>query len=170
MAENILFGPNKNAKPVRKDQRFPPRYPASQRKPQIGPGLSPIQLIRKTAKTQINNSKYVTIRTVQRHKTKPLVKFTTITKEPGQQARIHTQRIYATDPNYQGPLYLCPNIRVSCTCGDHLFRAEVALSYRGSADIIFSNGDFPIETNPTLKPQVCKHVLKCLLFMVWAKI
>lgn len=167
---DILFGPSKNAKPVRKDQRFPPRNPAAQRKPSTGPGFSAIELVKKTAKLQIKNSKYVSITSVKRNTKKPLIKFTTVTKEPGQQPRTHVQRIYATDPNYKGPLYLCSSIRVTCSCGDHLFRAEVALSYRNAADIIYSNGNFPIETNPTLKPQVCKHILKCLLFMIWAKI
>lgn len=167
---DILFGPSKNAKPVRKDQRFPPRNPRAQRKPSTGRGLSAVQLIKKVAKTQLNNSKYVQIKSVKKSKTKPLVKFTTITKEPGEQPRTHIQRIYATDPNYQGPLYLCPSIRVTCSCGNFLFQWEVSNAYRGISDIVYSNGDFPIVTNPNLKPGVCKHLLKCLMFLIYAKL
>jgi len=155
--------------PIRRDQRFPPRY-GNQRKPQKGKGLTAVQLIKKVAKTQLANSSYVQIKSVQKHKTKPLIKFTTITREPGQQPRMHTQRIYASDPNYVGPLYLCPSIRIACDCGNNLFQWEVANVYRGVSDVIYSNGDFPIVTNPGLRPGCCKHILKCLLFMVYAKI
>lgn len=155
--------------PQRKDQRFPPRY-ESQRKPIKGKGLSAIFLIRKAAKTQIVNSKYVQIKSIQRNKNKPLLKFTTITRVPGEDPRVHTQRVYAADPNYQGPLYECPAIKVACSCGNHLFQHEVALATRGGADIIYSNGDFPIITNPSLKPTICKHILKCLMLIVHAKI
>lgn len=158
-----------NFLPVRKDQRFPPRY-NSQRKPVKGRGLNAMQLIRKVAKTQLANSQYVQIKSVQRNKNKPLLKFTTITREPNQKPRVHVQRIYATDPNYTGPLYLCPSIRVACDCGNNLFQWEIANAYHGVSDVIYSNGDFPIVTNPSLRPGCCKHILKCLLFMVYSKL
>lgn len=156
--------------PVRKDQRFPPRYDSQRVKNPKGRGINAVQFIRKVAKTQLINSNYVKLQSVQRHKTKPLIKFTTVTKEPGQQARVHVQRIYAADPNYKGPLFQCPALKLACDCGNNLFQWEVANAYRGASDIIYSNGDMPIETNPGMRPGCCKHLLKCLMFMVYAKI
>lgn len=153
--------------PMRKDQRFPPRYDSQK---STGRGTNATKLIKKVAKTQLLTSNYVKLRSVQRHKTKPLVKFTTVTQEPGQKPRIHVQRIYAADENYKGPLYLCPKIKVACDCSNYLFQWETANSTRGVSDIIYSNGDMPIVTNPGLKPGVCKHILKCLMFIVYAKI
>ena len=152
--------------PVRKDQRFPPRYTPKNQPKVKGRGISALQFVRKVAKTQLANSQYVALRRVQRHKTKPLIKFQTITRMPNEQPRIHVQRIYAADPNYVGPLSKCPAIKVACTCGNNLFQWEVANAYRGGSDIIYSNGDFPIEKNPGLRPGCCKHVLKCLLFIL----
>lgn len=151
--------------PERKDQRFPPRY-QSQRKPVIGRGVTAIQLIKKVAKTQLLNSQYVSIKNIYRSKSKPLIKMQTLTKIPGERPRVHVQRIYAADINYKGPLSECPAIKIACDCGNNLFQYEVANSYRGCSDIVYSNGDFPIETNPGLRPGCCKHVLKDLLFIV----
>ena len=152
--------------PVRKDQRFPPRYKSQQKPVLKGNGINALQFIKKVAKTQLMNSRYVKLVSVQRNKNKPLIKFTTITQEPNQKPRKHVQRIYAADQNYKGPLYLCPRLKVTCDCGNNLFQWEVANAYRGASDIIYSNGDYPIDTNPSLRPGCCKHLLKCLMFMV----
>ncbi len=152
--------------PVRKDQRFPPRYTPRNQPKVKGRGISALTLVKKVAKTQLLNSQYVSLRRVQIHKTKPLIKFETLTRMPGEKPRVHVQRIYAADPNWKGPLSQCPAIKIACTCGNYLFEWEVANAYRGASDIIYSNGNFPIETNPSLRPGVCKHVLKCLLFIL----
>lgn len=166
MASPKISKDNYNFLPQRLDQRFPPRYPAAQRPKGKGRGITAIQFVRKVAKTQLANSKYVAVRSAQLHKTKPLIKTTTITREPGQKPRIHTQRIYATDPNYVGKLSECPSLRVACNCGNHLFQWEVALSYRNAADIIYSDGSYPIEKNPSLRPGCCKHIFKVLMFLI----
>lgn len=53
------------------------------------------------------------------------------------------------------------HVKLSCSCPDFLFRHEVALFTKEAADIEYSNGDYPIETNPLLSPTCCKH---CLAF------
>lgn len=50
----------------------------------------------------------------------------------------------------------------SCSCGDTTFRWEVANSYKGAAEIEFSNGEPPLTTNPTFKVGLCKHL--CALY------
>lgn len=155
--------------PERLDQRFPPRY-KSQTLPSRGRGINAIQFIKKVAKTQLKNSKYVAIKSVQIHKTKPLIKFTTVTREPGQDPRIHVQRIYAADSNYKGRLCECPALKIACDCGNALFMWEVSDALKGAADIIYSNGAFPIITNPSLRPGCCKHIFKDLMFMVINKL
>lgn len=46
----------------------------------------------------------------------------------------------------------------SCSCGDNTFRFEVSNSYKGAAEIEFSNGEPPLTTNPTFKVGMCKHM------------
>ena len=166
MAGLEFYGPSKNAKPVRKDQRFPPRYPGAQRPKGKGRGITAIQFVKKVAKTQLTNSRYVSIRSAQLHKTKPLIKTTTLTREPGQKPRIHTQRIYASDPNYVGKLSECPSLRVTCTCANLVTQWEVSLALHNAADIIYSDGSYPIIKNPNLRPGCCKHIFKVLMFMI----
>lgn len=55
------------------------------------------------------------------------------------------------------------NVTVACSCGDHLYRHEVALWSKGAADIIYSNGEFPEITNPELQIRMCKHL--CALYL-----
>lgn len=152
----------------RKDQRFPPRYNKRQsQKPIIGKGVTILTLLKKIGKTQLVNSKYVRIKRVQFNEKKNLYKFTTETFDPEtKQKRLHVQRIYPADPNYKGRLTDCPAIKVACSCGFHLFFTEVSLAYHGAADIIYSNGAYPIARNPQLKLWTCKHVFKDFLFIV----
>lgn len=53
------------------------------------------------------------------------------------------------------------HVKLSCSCPDFLYRHEVALFTHDGADIEYSNGDYPKETNPLLHPSCCKH---CLAF------
>lgn len=55
-----------------------------------------------------------------------------------------------------------PKVFVWCGCPWFKYFCEVALAIRGSSYIINSNGALPKITNPTAKPQVCKH---CLAFL-----
>ena len=49
------------------------------------------------------------------------------------------------------------NVKASCSCGDMTYRWEWALWNRGAADIEYSDGSSPDETNPTYRPAFCKH-------------
>lgn len=153
---------------VRKDQRFPPRYhKRSDQQQKLGPGMSAVQILRKVGKVQLQNSKYVRIKRVQYNERSNLYKFTTETYDPEtKQYRIHIQRIYPADREYRGKLSECPAIKITCSCGFHLFFSEVSLSYHNASDVIYSDGSYPIIRNPSLKPWACKHLLKDLLFLV----
>ena len=56
------------------------------------------------------------------------------------------------------------NPKIFCWCGCAWFKynCEVALAIRGSSAIISTNGALPKLTNPTSRPQVCKHMLTFL--------
>lgn len=56
------------------------------------------------------------------------------------------------------------HVDISCSCPDFLFRHEVALADKDASTIEYSNGDYPKETNPLLKPTCCKH---CLAFYTY---
>jgi hypothetical protein len=47
---------------------------------------------------------------------------------------------------------------VYCSCPYFKYYLEVALTSRGSASIIESNGEFPFIRNPSMKPYLCKHL------------
>lgn len=52
-----------------------------------------------------------------------------------------------------------PKVFVWCGCAWFKYHCEVALAIRGSSYIVSSNGALPKITNPTARPQVCKHAL-----------
>lgn len=58
------------------------------------------------------------------------------------------------------------NIKVSCNCADYKYRFEAANHNIGLSDIIYSNGQLPVETNPGLIPGICKHITKCVIFLL----
>lgn len=48
--------------------------------------------------------------------------------------------------------------KLSCDCEWFMYVCEYALSRKGNADIIFSNGKPARVTNPNNRPQLCKHL------------
>lgn len=55
------------------------------------------------------------------------------------------------------------NVKVGCSCLDNTFRFEVANHKRGAADIYYSNGQPPNQTNPLQKVSLCKHLVAMYL-------
>lgn len=49
---------------------------------------------------------------------------------------------------------------LSCSCDDFWAVWEVALSAQGAARVEYSNGERPIERNPTMIPGCCKHLYR----------
>jgi hypothetical protein len=54
-------------------------------------------------------------------------------------------------------------IWASCDCEWFLYYCEVALTKRGSSEVIYSNGKDPKITNPRKLSVACKHILSCIL-------
>ena len=52
---------------------------------------------------------------------------------------------------------------VLCSCPYFRYTSEVALAIRNSSTIKYSDGSMPKETNPKLKPIVCKHVIAVIM-------
>lgn len=48
---------------------------------------------------------------------------------------------------------------LSCSCDDFMYRWEYALAKKGGAEIKYSNGEAPGNSNPTLIAGCCKHVI-----------
>lgn len=55
-------------------------------------------------------------------------------------------------------------------CERWLFTFEVAMTYHGAANVVFSNGMLPLETNRGLKIGVCKHLIRALVYIVKNKL
>jgi hypothetical protein len=64
--------------------------------------------------------------------------------------------------NRDGSLPNNPKIFIWCACAWFKFHCEVALAIRGSSYIANSNGALPKITNPTARPQCCKHCLAAI--------
>ncbi len=56
--------------------------------------------------------------------------------------------------------------KVSCSCYDFMYRFEEVLHSRGSADIIYSNGEPAGPANPSRIPGCCKHIIALQMELV----
>ena len=122
-------------------------------------------LLRKVWATDYATSKYVSVLSAKKVKTKggaPAILCKTITRIPQKGTRTHTCYVFAADKNYKGPLSKCPAVKVGCDCGRHWSTFEVALHLKGASNIIYSNGAFPYERNSSAKIGICKHLFKAL--------
>jgi hypothetical protein len=61
-------------------------------------------------------------------------------------------------------------VKLGCSCGDFKFRAEYVLHRYGAADIMYSNGEPPKETNPSMIPMACKHCVALFHTMLAKKL
>lgn len=61
-------------------------------------------------------------------------------------------------------------VRLSCSCDDFMFRWEYALAARGGAQILYGNGEPPVDTNPRMKPGCCKHLIALIYLAKQRKI
>lgn len=80
----------------------------------------------------------------------------TITVDEKKQARRYHHFVIARDGL---PVTKSKAVKVSCTCKRFLYYYEYVLSQKGAADIIYSNGDPALSTNPSGYLGVCKHLL-----------
>lgn len=56
-------------------------------------------------------------------------------------------------------------VKIGCSCPDHLYRWEFALTKRNASYITYSNGEPPLDTNPKLIPGCCKHTIALITAM-----
>ena len=83
---------------------------------------------------------------------------TTVTKIPGERARLH--RLAITVPKgYIGKFSKCPEVQIDCDCMRHLFVWNWALLKKNAATKDYTNGMPPDITNPGYVPGCCKHGL-----------
>ena len=129
------------------------------------------QMLKITPKNIHTNAEYVRIQRVIRgwnkKTTNPALRFQTVYsthdhtgKKKNYAPEIHqsyVEGLMGTDT----PIGL-KYVRVSCTCPYFKFYCEAALHKYAAADIIYSNGERPIITNPRMLPMVCKHLVKVL--------
>ena len=133
-------------------------------------GMSLTEILRKCQRVDIDGSKSVAVVEdgVRQSRNKQLVLTTKTRIPPGeskQRYHYHNLRIYPVERGYTGSLMACPAVKVSCDCERHKFVYEIALWKRGAADVIYSNGKMPTETNPQLIPGCCKHLIQAIRYV-----
>lgn len=118
-------------------------------------GLTPRQLVKETPGYIKYNGGYVTPVKMTPKIKNGLLHLQTVTRtnELGAPPRRHIQRIVLLE----GSKISDPRARVKieCDCEFHCFTCEVALYRLGAADIIHSNGEKPVVTNPKMIPLTC---------------
>lgn len=134
------------------------------------------QLLKSTWLLDLENSKSVSIieyktRGTSSERRVKSLRFQTRTlptveeRKKGHKNRLHSQRVYMADPSFTDKFSDANGIKVSCNCERFKFWYEVALARKGAADIIYSNGELPVNTNPTMKIGLCKHLVKVLRYI-----
>ncbi|SRR6266481_404492 len=129
------------------------------------------QIKRKASLVDIDKAQYVRVLQEQiKYRRRGLVRFITETlPKRGEKINVyrkHEQLIYPADRSiYKGSIINCPAIKISCNCERWLFYYEVAGYKAGIADIIYSNGEPPVHTNPSLKVGLCGHLVKVLSYI-----
>ncbi len=63
--------------------------------------------------------------------------------------------------SYESEIQFLPNkkIKLSCSCDDFVYRFEWVLYRKGSADLVYGNGEAPDKTNPARTLGCCKHIV-----------
>ena len=51
------------------------------------------------------------------------------------------------------------HVQMSCSCADFTYRWETALHGKGAAEIEYSTGEYPLQTNPSMRAACCKHAV-----------
>ena len=87
----------------------------------------------------------------------PQIIFDTKSQNPTTQRRPENHRtvVRLLDRQYK-------RLWLSCSCEYWLFYCEYAHAKIGSSDIIFSNGEPSVVTNPKAVPWLCKHTIRVL--------
>lgn len=132
--------------------------------------MSLTEILRKCQKVDIDGAKSVAVVPNKVRKGRGGTVFFTTKTRPGEAGetayRYHQVSVYPMDRRgYTGTLMACPAVKVSCDCDRFMFTYEVALWKHGAADIVHSNGQLPVTTNPKMVPGCCKHIISAVKFI-----
>ena len=141
--------------------------------------MKPIQLLKKTNQKDLETSKNVEVVDLTKNRRKKIrgyngepviirggIKTRTKTVDQKGNNSYHTQFVYPRDKSDIGKKLNDIHIKVNCDCGKFIYYYEVALNKNNIADIIYSNGDYPENNNPTYQISLCKHLVKVLTLVV----
>lgn len=123
------------------------------------------QLIRNTPRLFVNNAVDVEAHRTKKTKTKtgkPVVKGIMWTNDPFRPDRVrryHETFIIGLDPNQDKPVHKHTKVIAQCSCENFTYYFEYANAYFGASYLLYSNGEAPAWTNPTLQYGLCKHLV-----------
>jgi hypothetical protein len=130
-------------------------------------------IVKTTGTVAMRTVEYVTFRSAK-YKYDRLGRITleviTVTRIPGENQRLHKMQWYSRDPHYSGKLSNCKTIMFSCDCLHFKFVYEYAFWSRGISEIKYSNGGYPLVTNPRRRIALCKHGLRSGLNIITKKL
>lgn len=115
----------------------------------------------------------VTIKTLKMNRDKTIIRSMSLTydKTSGRmQIRPHKHEIHIIPLSgevYNVSFSKAKGLKFFCDCEFWTFDCEYSMATRyGATDIRYSNGEFPIQKNPSLEPVACKH---CYVLMSLVK-
>jgi hypothetical protein len=85
-----------------------------------------------------------------------------LTKKGGQLTKVVADSYTpGSSSKYESEIEFLPSkkIKLSCSCDDFVYRFEWVLYRKGSADLVYGNGEPPDETNPARTLGCCKHII-----------
>ncbi len=123
-------------------------------------GFSAARILRATPPDRIERSSFIKLTSVKTGVSKSSGKRKIIAQSVSIDKKSPDRTKYVSSVEFHGD----DRVKVSCSCSDFTFRWEYALAEKGGADIVYGNGDPPVDRNPSMKPGCCKHVV-ALLFL-----
>ena len=123
-------------------------------------GFSLAKIINATPPDRIELSSFVKITDVRTGTSKSSGKVRLVAKTRSLGKKEYERNHYSSMLENHGS----GRFRLSCSCDDFMFRWEYALAMRDGAQILYGNGEPPVDTNPRMKPGCCKHLI-ALIFL-----
>ena len=123
-------------------------------------GFSVARILRATPSDRIERSAYVKLLSVKTGVSKSSGKRKILAQSVSINKKTPDRTKYVSSLELHGD----DRVKLSCSCSDFTFRWEYALAAKGGADIVYGNGDAPVDRNPQLKPGCCKHLV-ALIFL-----
>jgi hypothetical protein len=118
-------------------------------------GLSIDELTENSPALMRNNAKDVKLVKIRQLESKGGYPIVAANSSTPKSRRKRQHKTWFVGKDYELPLHLQDQVLAQCSCENYMYMFEVANHSHGAAQIIYSNGEHPVITNPSLSPGLC---------------